>query len=267
MASKSVRFAVIKNGRPRCVLTVAENSRGDLTLGLRANPIGRPSDDPKGRVAVLDYRYSVHVSPESKLGVNTIMLTRVLANGDTLRGVHYAVGIKSGDGFAPIYGNRCDNLDGAWHDIKKAIRNLVSLGEIEDLLSLVFMVSVGPRDRAFNLIAGHNYDFKQVKFREFSIVILWSFLSIYAHPSGSMTHILTEGGPAPVLGETDIVRRFYFVRERLRRTFINNLRSEPGYETIWPLAERSKFFKSGVASDAKFQAWLRMLPPLREQPK
>ena len=111
MASSSVRFAIIKKGLPRCILTVAENSRGDLTLGLRASPMARakntlmwhPSDDPIHRVAVVDYRYSIHVSPESKIGVTTVMLTRVLANGNTLRGVQYTVGIKSGGGFVTVH--------------------------------------------------------------------------------------------------------------------------------------------------------------------
>ena len=127
------------------------------------------------------------------------------------------------------------------------------------------MVFAGPKNRLFAFLPGDTYNIKQVQFREFSLVILWSFLSIYAHPSGSMTHVLTEGGPRPVLGEADSVQEFYSMRARLRQTLIDLLRTEPSYETILPWAEKSQFFNSGDATSENYRAWCRSLPPLRKQ--
>jgi hypothetical protein len=118
MASKSsARFAVIKDKKPRCILSIAEMKDGTLIIHLRASHLTSDVAVPFGigienrGEPIKEYRYTVHMSAESKLGINTIKLHQDLVNGSSLTAVQYTSAIKQSNNFAALYARQCSAMD------------------------------------------------------------------------------------------------------------------------------------------------------------
>jgi hypothetical protein len=195
----AVRFAVVKQGTPRCILSIAEMKGGDLILNLRANHLSHATGIPFGAGIddrgdpIKEYRYTIHMSPDSKVGINTIKLHHDLENGTTLTAIQYTAAIKQTNSFAPIYARYCSALHDHRYDIKKINGRYESLGDLNNEFTLVFAVFVGPTDRLFSAV-GSYFQYRQVKFKEFSVVMLWSFLTAPPHDHSRLMHATTTKG-------------------------------------------------------------------------
>jgi len=268
----AARFAVTKQGNPRCVLSVSERPNGDLILNLRGKqlshfePIPFKTEDPNQfrGTPVRELRYSIHTSPNSVFGTNTLKLTRVLENGEEPASlVLYTTAIKDGSGFVPLYGRYCSAMNDKGYDIDKMNARFEFLGEISVNFTLVFAVFIGPPNRKFN-IGPESFDtfqMRQLIFREFSLVFMWSFLSVTEQNSSWFLHLGTPAGGTPMPGfdEGTCLLVFQDVRERLRQHLVGTLLKVSELAEFHRFISASTFFREARTGTPEFKVWFRSL--------
>jgi hypothetical protein len=157
---------------------------GTLILHLRASqlaseiavPFGVDSTINRGE-PISQYRYTVHTSRDSTQGINTINLHQDLMNGQSLdpQPIQFTTAIKRTKNFAFLYGRQCSALLDPRYDLSKSSDKFISLGPLTKEFTLVFGVFLGPADTPF-FADGRDFQSLQVCFKEFSVVLLWSFL-------------------------------------------------------------------------------------------
>jgi hypothetical protein len=209
------RLTVMVHNHPRSILSINEK-RDEVTLGLSSpyfvSKQGRlrkdgyigpskiiiPNTPPS---KVIEHRYSIHPSRESKENINVIKQTQVLETGKTNISRHYTKAIKSGDAFAYIFSRRCGVLfdpalipSGKFQDI--------SLGPLDhSRYTLIYGLMVGAPNKLFNPSKNHpaEINIKQQEFINVGITIVWTFLGLATHPSFMTAHHETE----PPAGERE----------------------------------------------------------------
>jgi hypothetical protein len=105
-----IRFTVDLDGHPRSLFS-AVKGRDEITLGLKSEYINdrqgdalRGQDVPKQSPSeVIEHRYSIHPSHQSKQNINVVKQTMLMANGRKLSTRHHTKVIKSGRNFALIF--------------------------------------------------------------------------------------------------------------------------------------------------------------------
>jgi len=265
-SSSAARFVISSQGKLRSILSVAEKSNGELILNLRANQriratetlINSQSNDPKHGLGIKEYRYTAHISPNSD--INTIKLTRINEDGELFTEVQYTLAIKGTNSFAPLYARRCSSLEDKGYDIKNPVKGKnISLGKLVPGFTLVFTVFIGPSNRNFEFTPMNDFRVLQQRFKEFNIVIMFSFLNIPSHESGALLHAVTKKSNNASRGHTEpeCVNIFNDFRRNLRGEFINTLGSAPEMSSLMPYLKESTYFHE--ANIDMFNAHVQML--------
>src|SRR5438105_3260601 len=148
MPKPTVRFAVVDEGKPRCVLSIAEMKDGTLILNLRAKQFAGDTAIPfsgglpkeEWGTPIQEYRYTIHMSDDSKMGINTIKLHHDLEDGTSFTAVQYTSAVKQTRNFAPLYARHCTTLADEGYDIKKRNGRFESLGPITKHFTLILFV-------------------------------------------------------------------------------------------------------------------------------
>jgi hypothetical protein len=117
-------------------MSMGLNLKNDLLIDLYSRGIGRErgklmqdaSTDPRHGDKVIEYKYSIHPSQNSALGLNTINLTVRFASGVESTLVLYTTAVKKSNGFAPLLTRRCADLSPQEYDVKPG--NTVTIGDI-----------------------------------------------------------------------------------------------------------------------------------------
>jgi hypothetical protein len=269
---KAYRFAVVRDDKPRCLLSVTEMKNGDLIVDLRGKQLASDTPSPFGIGAagrgspVHEYRYTIHNSPDSITGINTIKLHKVVEDGRPMeedfffRPIQYTAAIKQKNSFALLYARLCSDLNDPSYDIKKQNAKYESLGSMDALFTLVFCVFVGPRDRTLSK-RGDDFNFCSVDFREFSITILWSFLTVPAHHHSRWMHALTPSdvSRSPSLNDEECVTYFRRIREQFRLQNLQILEREPIALPSIDGLRMAVFVREGHSRSREYQAWLDTL--------
>lgn len=262
----SVRFAVLREGTPRCLLSVFQRSSGDLILQLRANQIqGLAEDHEDPTVQISDYRISIHTSDKSKEEINVITRTKSWKDNRSEKSYLFTSAMKQFKRFEPLYVCRYDNLDTEVNDLRSTADAYIDLGEIHRLTSIVLMVAAGPIDKDFTSpelpyifvdARRPDYNVKQVKFAKFSLVLIWSFLTIPADNISQSFHIATHpaSGPADGMSERETIDFYKEMRSELRKEMIHLVQGNPEQLTLTPLLRFGTFIPSSTEEECR--AWL-----------
>ncbi len=250
-----LRFVTIDDKTPKCFLSVRERPSGDLIIDARSRqffresglPIGAAATDPRHGIPVKENRYSVHMSPESQTGVNTIKLTHVLANGETKTAVQYTAAIKRDRAFAFVFANRCGDLKDPCYNMKKYDGSSIMIPPWQSRFSLLYAVFVGPTDLPFCAPESDDMCMAHFRLQEFSVVLLYTWLNVPADDTGMTTSVsgIPARGEVASLTPEDCVEWFDAVRRMQREEFIATLRASPAHASIMPVVEASRFFKLG----------------------
>jgi hypothetical protein len=270
--TKTCRFAVIKENKPRCVLSIVEMKSGDLIVDIRGKQLASTTPSPfgtgiEGRGSpIVEYRYTIHTSPDSKTRINTIKLhsvaedVRLLDENVSFRPIQYTAAIKQTNSFAALYARLCSSLEDPGYDIKKQNAKYESLGYTGELFTLVFCVFVAPRGRLLSATTD-DFNFYSVDFKEFSITILWSFLTVPAHHHSRLVHALTpsEASRSPSLNDEECVQYFKAFREQLKLQNLAILKQEtiaaPAFEGL----RLAVFLRQADPKSPEYLAWLDTL--------
>jgi hypothetical protein len=267
-ATASTRLAVLKNGRPRCVLSIAEKRSGDLILNLRSSQLSSIKAVPFGvdipmserGEPIRDYRYSVHMSSKSSSGVNTIKLHHLLTNGKYRTAIQYTSAIKRSDHFTLLYAKRCSRMDGPGYDLKKTKDAYCDLGTIGDEFTLCFSVFVGSSSRPFYVPYGPDFQCRQLIFKEFSLVVMYSFLSLPPHDNFGLSHAVTPtgGDPSPGYNEAQCVSIFDHLRYQMKEQHIGAIESQAP-ELVDAFMRAAIFFREARTDSREFREWSNRL--------
>lgn len=180
------------DGAARIVWSAELSKAGDLLIFLHST--GRYLDDRNQAPSELhdrtinQQRYSVHVSP-SMPEMNMIKHT-VEANGKQITTSHFTRAIKRTDRYAPLLSRLVR------HTLEPTKATLAtkshSLGRYEpDRYTLYFSLFVGSADRQFLYPPEFSFRVKTLTFGRFSLVMLYSFISMPAG-KGMTSHFLTH---------------------------------------------------------------------------
>jgi hypothetical protein len=236
---------------------------GTLILHLRASQlasdVAAPFEGTQDRgEPIKEHRYTVHTSPESKLSVNTFKLHKDLASGSSTTAIQYTSAIKKTNSFAPLYARQCSALDDSTYDIK-GNGKFVSLGQIIDSFTLVFAVFIGPSKKRFRIV-GSNYQFSQIAFREFSVLMLWSFLTAPAHGSSKLVHFgYPNDGHSPGYSDEECIAIFDECRTVLKNHYISVLERESRVAPQMPVIRLATYLKYPRMDTLEFRAWGQVL--------
>ena len=268
MSSRNnIRIAVVCGDKPRCILSVKERRNGDLLLDIKgrqlAHPIGLPfvrPDQWRGD-PIREYRYSVHMSPASMTGINTIKLHHILRNGKAITAVQYTAAIKQTNNFSPIYVRQCSALSDAYYDIKAGERFDIVDKFDSDAFVLVFGAFIASAGRTFLSHPSPDIALRQITFREFSLLLMWSFLTVPSHDASSFEHFVTKPCEAQTHGhdENACIAIFRDARSRLRERFIERLNTEPEMAPAMPILRASDYVRAADKTTVEYRAWLRSL--------
>ncbi|WP_315773363.1 MULTISPECIES: hypothetical protein [unclassified Bradyrhizobium] len=192
MPDKRVSFCIEANAAKRELFFVLESEKtGNLKLLFRRSLFHNPDNknDPLAGKLIDEQRYSLHTSPNSTHGLNTFHHTYRV--GEHLRhGYSFTKAIKSKTGFVPLFSRRCPNLAQQHYipGFKKSTIE-VGLGKYDPTrFMLLYSVFVGPPTREFLLFCSHKVCAVQYQFAQFSLVVLWSFLSLPSSENGWKLH-------------------------------------------------------------------------------
>lgn len=247
-------------GRPRKLFTAQERASGDLTLILRSR-VGYAELGTKAGLenpTFVEHRYSIHVSPNSIQGINTIKRTGRFSDDQKLRHFTFTKSLKTENVFVPLFFNRCPTLVSPTFDVSGNKDQLHSLGSYNPLANtLIFGVYVSKIGSIFNLGDGTANNLSK-DFRNFSLHILWSFLRIPSFNLGSMLNYGSEpreiysGEPTPAESNGGFIDGFTELDCFLNFRAARSLLCQPSFEN--PV----EFPRSGVGSfttDGNIRPW------------
>jgi len=201
MATKSdLRFVANFRGTPKRLLSVAERSKGDLVVSLRAAQFFRATDNIenpfKGQDAhhgkeIFQQKYSVHMSVDSPQHINQIQHHIQFTDKTFLRSSHFTKALKHHDKFAPIFLRIFPDLRLPHYDAPHEDKNIALFDFPEKMFVPTMMIFVANRDRLFRPKKQVFYNFIQIPYSHFSIVIAYTFIPGVPHPFGRLSHCLT----------------------------------------------------------------------------
>jgi hypothetical protein len=259
----ATRFCLLKDRATFPVVTINQRPKNDLVIIVRSRGIHRSrgllptdlSDDPRHGLDIAITRFSVHPSMESKNNVTTIKMTKEFENGQIDTEILYTTVVKQESGFCPIVFGLCPQLNPESNTLSKGGKNIV-LGEIKDAMTFCYGIFVAAKRTPLLWNALPHVKFHQVPFSAFSIVIMYSFLTVPALFHGSFLTASTtpEQGAYRGLSEMDCERFFDARLVDLKSRSIQMIERDPSAERARELARHAVFLSKGTYDNQEFQA-------------
>jgi len=214
-----------QSGGKRRIITFMEAKHGDLFIAIRTADILQPLNynllTPSMSNSVLEYRYSIHPSPNSTTGVNTITKrVRMIDPQANRRTVDVTTSIKSNRAFFPLLCRLCPKLWPGQFAVKRETASDIDLGKYDSTrFSPIVMLLVGNREASF-LAKAPDIEVHQQICGNFKLLLLSSFL-YYPSPEFGLYmefESLTDS-PEPKAPPTDetYFRLFRETRQQLVR--------------------------------------------------
>jgi hypothetical protein len=172
-----VLVCVENEGTLRRLFSVQERTSGDLTIIVKQTrfaTFGHDLTPTREGDAIIEERFSVHVSPQSK-DSNIIKYTRVVEGGRARHDYNFTAAMKKFNRFAVIFARRVGGILDERYIVDPKGSRVVSLGECSQYFNPVFVVLVGAKDREFKMPGGTKINFCQVPFERFNLIVLWQF--------------------------------------------------------------------------------------------
>jgi len=252
-------YAVVTiNQRPKKDLVIIARSRGiHRTSGLLET---EPSGDKWHGFDIAIARFSVHPSEESKNDITTIKMTEEFENGQLQTSILYTSAIKRETGFCPIVFGLCPRLGPDLNKPGKGGKNIL-LGSMQDAFTFCYGIYVGARKTPFVLPSTHHIRARRIDFSVFSIMFLYTFLTIPAMRQGCFTIVSTTPERGVLHGSSEVECAHWFDKQliELRNRSIIIVEKTPEAKLIGELARRSVFLPAGTYGNQEFQAWRHSL--------
>jgi hypothetical protein len=188
-----IRFTAKTQNGQRALLGASIQPKGDLILAmypaLTYVPSGKqPSpNDPE----IIEQRYSIHPSKQSKEGVNVIKQTLTLSAGPPIITHNFTKAIKNKDRYVHIFSRRCGALLSTRFDLTKNRGQYVELMQFDTSKgTLCVSVFAGSSELIFRRKDPQCSIFQKI-LGEFRLTIMWSFMPFPSHHTGSRLHSMT----------------------------------------------------------------------------
>ncbi len=202
------RFVIEANGTPRTVFSVSEQKRGDLNIHITSGGRAYTGQTLNDLVAVSDEsvfeecekHFSVHTSPKS-LSVNVIKRTQAFLDR-VEDSCQVTTGIKQDNLFVPVLFRVSGDLSRARYSLPDPCPDtLVSLGQYEpNRDQLRFMAVCSRRETSFPKDEEHPSNLLEVKFSNFTLTVIWSYLNKPSHPHAIDFFLGTRAETGPIRG-------------------------------------------------------------------
>jgi hypothetical protein len=264
MAIKRVSFCIRADDDNRELFSIGESDKtGELKLFFRrslySNFNNKGDGIPAGKL-ISEQRISIHTSPDSARGINTIKRTyRVGEHLNT--GYFYTRAIKEKRGFATLFSRSCPNLSKP-HYVPTSLKNsqTVSLGAYNPVIFvLTYSVFVGHPDLEFDWYLADDICYTQHRFAKFRIIVIWSFISLPSTGRGMwlwIQHDQNEREPSfdNGMSERHCVKLHKNHREFLKHRWLREVDEAPLRNE---LAVMGQFFKYASQETPEYQEWMR----------
>jgi hypothetical protein len=196
MPPRVIRIVIDTEHGKREVLSIIEKSSGELIIPLK---FGGSFEVDKILRPILDYRYSIHLSPRS-LNFTTVKLTTRLDDRE-ITSVALTDAVKRKSGFSKVYLRRCQYPISQVRDKKYAASDIViTLPAFDPYeMTLFHGLFLGHPESEFT--ASHpEIGIHPIQFRMFKLVLFFSFQFFPTATFGEITHSATlppeaEGHP------------------------------------------------------------------------
>ena len=192
MARKKTQICVEVDGRLRQILEVVEEDTGRLILVIcSAERFGR---GPHG-LRTKTHKVSIHIPKKSRTH-SLIHMTQELEDGTTIERHTVTSAVMENSGFSHIYFRQCANLSEDRYLITQADAlkkvQIVLCNFSSELESIVHSVAVGSSEASFAPYELPNVNVRVVRFRFFSIVIMFTVVGILpSHQEGTFIYNFT----------------------------------------------------------------------------
>jgi len=212
MPKPTTIFSAKIKGVERLVFSIQERTAGDLTIIVKHSLFHPEEEGGKSTEAdrVIEERFSIHQSKKSNR-VNVIKYTKVLKDGRLLNTNNYTMALKGFNQLAGIFIRRGGDLSGDRYIVQHDKGNICSLGKYDpEHFQPIFYVLVGPPDRKLENPFPGNKNIHQVRFTNFSIVVIWQFFAFTGQTSTKSLILKTfsdEEIAAAPLSEQEGMRR------------------------------------------------------------
>lgn len=162
----------MKGGVPRQILSMTENKKGDVYIGLLSG--FSPGFEETNR-RMQEHRFSIHCS-ENSPEFNVIKQTYSIIGEGPHETTALTNAIKNNSGFANIFTIRCTSLDSEKYNIpKNGAAELIDIGCVNDFETLYVSVLVGGMDSPILIDRDlTDLQFIEIKTKLFKIILLWA---------------------------------------------------------------------------------------------
>lgn len=204
------RFTINVDGKAKTVLSILENSNNfDLNIHITGGGATYSADSLKELVAGTEEEnyirsekhITIHNSPKSKEN-NVIKRTIEYVDQEAETSVQLTGAIKTNNLYTPALFRVCGNLSRKRYDLPEncedEIINLGSYTPNKDQLR--FMVVVSDVNKPFQPDIEHPSNDIVVKFKQFSITVIWSYLNQPSHPHAIDFFLSTTRESGPIAG-------------------------------------------------------------------
>lgn len=190
---KNIRVCMKANNKICKLFSIVERNDGDLVIslnsaenfrvGYKKNNVSQPQ--------ITHQKYSVHCSNQSQTNINVLKHQLKFDKGEEKVTQHFTKAIKQTNKFAPLFGARAPDLFNVRYEAVEDEKNIVLANFNTKKATPFYLVSVcnkkAPPPTYFK-----DYNFQYIKFSQFNLLILWSFINLPSHDTGFKLHFLTK---------------------------------------------------------------------------
>ncbi len=270
-----LRVTINANGQERVLFSVKDRPSGEMLISRKAPDTLRPFGLNLSAIPaiqgilprVTEQRYSIHPSKNSP-DSNQLKATTTIASGKKFERHHLTKVIKSGERYAPLFIQRCPQLDGPGFSKKEPGIEEISLGSYDPQhFTLCFGVFVAARDNEFPLSVRPMIDplnVVQHQFRSVRLIVTWNFLALPSH-SSSMASLFGTTTQTPERSEgltahaccDHHMRECWVMEDELRKyIYLEVLKNNPRAPVLMPVR---RYFADGMTFTTESAEYIKGL--------
>lgn len=200
----SHRVTIRVGGKARSLISFNSTRAGDLIISIKAaeqmrDPFLLLAEAGQSKLhgrGIVQQRYTLHRSDGSNTD-NVIQHTLELDSGEVLRPRQITKSVKSGN-FTHIFSRRYPNLVSSRYEIGRPAANHIELGDFNSSrFMLVTSLFAGLSDTQFEIKEWPDCNVMKQSIGIFQLIIIWSYIALPSHESGSLIHSLWSTSLTP----------------------------------------------------------------------
>ena len=204
------RVVVESDGNLLRIFSIFERENNDVVIKPKQAKFYREFQQTAkdGAAVIINQKYSIHCSLQSEYGINAIVQTFELSNGETIRTRHYTKALKQNNLFAILYNCRCPNLYSENYITDDKVP-IIHLGNYNPKISVMYyMIVVGNPGENFCEANEPDFHHITIQLKKFSLSLFWSFSHMPSDETGAKMHFMTLPPEISSEGYEDLARGF-----------------------------------------------------------